>query len=196
MPCFTAWIREEIVEIPKGWTSSDFPISDRRPQWSFQIYDTTPRSDDPDHLRTLAETLHRETREERETQGHEQPDRIDVWGMPLAANASDEERITRCKTHLLAEVASRNTAESDEFHISRLSANEQWQWAILIIDRPRELWNEGEGGFLAVYWDMHPNYLELLKREYGEDKQEPQTSAFRYTRAELGKVLANLKGAF
>ena len=63
--CFTAWVREE-VEVSKGWSSSDFTISNKRRQWSLQIYDTMPQSDDPDHFKTLAETLHRETREECE----------------------------------------------------------------------------------------------------------------------------------
>ncbi|KAF1951798.1 hypothetical protein CC80DRAFT_538548 [Byssothecium circinans] len=194
-PCFTAWAREEIVEIPEGWSSSDFPISHKRPQWSFQIYDTTPQSDNPEHLKTLAETLHKETREEREAHGRAQPDRIDVWGMPLATDVSDEERIAKCKAHVLAEIASRNTAGNSDFHIPQLNAHDQWQRVILIIDRPQELWNEDEGGFLAVYWDVHPSYLELLAREYGNDHQEPETSAFRYTRTELGQLLANLRDA-
>ncbi|KAI2623896.1 hypothetical protein GGS26DRAFT_593418 [Hypomontagnella submonticulosa] len=37
-----------------------------RSGWVRQIYDTTPGSDNPDHLRTLAEALHNETRKERE----------------------------------------------------------------------------------------------------------------------------------
>ncbi|KAI1873525.1 hypothetical protein JX265_005147 [Neoarthrinium moseri] len=194
--CFTAWIRDEIIKIPQGWAASDFSISDKRPPWSFQLYDTTSQSDNPDHLKILAETLHRETREERETHGRGEPDRIDVWGMPLAADASDEERIAKCKAHVLAEIASRNTAGAADFNIPRLNSHEQWQRAIVIIDRPQALWDTDEGGFLAVYWDVRPSYLELLAREYGQDHQEPEASAFRYTRTELGQVLANLRGAF
>ncbi|KAF2688148.1 hypothetical protein K458DRAFT_385718 [Lentithecium fluviatile CBS 122367] len=53
-PCFSAW----------GWSSTDFSISDKGPKWSIQIYDTMLKSDNASHLKTLAEALHRETREE------------------------------------------------------------------------------------------------------------------------------------
>lgn len=192
-PCFTAWVREEIVEIPAGWSASDFEIFDKRPEWSLQIYDTTPQSDNPEHLKALAEALHRETREEREVNGRAKPDRIDVWGMPLSTDASDEERMAKCKAHVLAEISWRDATGSTEFHIPRLNVREKWQRGIIIIDRPEGLWDEDEGGFLAVYWDIHPKYIELLAREYGEGHKEPETSMIRYTRAELGQVLANLR---
>ncbi|KAF2644054.1 hypothetical protein P280DRAFT_537718 [Massarina eburnea CBS 473.64] len=108
--CFTACIREDVVKIPEGW-SSDFIIPNRRPQWSIQIYDTTPQSGNPEHLITLAEMLHSETREDREAWGRGEPDSVDIWGMPLTTDASDEERIAKCKAHVLAEITSRNAPE-------------------------------------------------------------------------------------
>jgi hypothetical protein len=96
-PCFTAWICVEIVKIPNGYCSSDYTDGNKRPEWSIQIYDTTPGSDYPEHLRGLAEKLHRHTREEREAAGRGRSDRIDIWGIPLATNLTEEERIEKCK---------------------------------------------------------------------------------------------------
>ena len=191
-PCFTAWIKPGIVEVPQGWSASDFPVADERPQWSLQIYDTTPQSDDAEHLRSLARALHQETREERESYGRGAPDRIDVWGMPLSVDVSDEERVAKCKGHSLAEAASRNTAENPGFSIPRLCIRERWQRGIVIIDRTRELWNEEEGGFLVSYWDSHPTYLKQTAQSYGKDHAS-DSHMVRYTRDELGGVFANMR---
>ncbi|KAF1922829.1 uncharacterized protein M421DRAFT_10182 [Didymella exigua CBS 183.55] len=195
-PCYTAWVREEIVRVPQGWSASDFTIATQRPQWSLQIYDTTPQAADQDHLKTLAETLHRETREERGAGGRDEPDRIDVWGMPFAADASEEDRIAKCKAHISAEMAARHTSVDDDFYVSEFHSHDQWKRAILIIDQPQESWNEGEGGFLAVYWDPHPGYLDMLAQAYDEEYQEPDTSAVRYTRDGLGQLLASWRSFF
>ena len=195
-PCYTAWVRQEIVKVPQGWSAEDFGIPHERPQWSLQIYDTTPRAADPAHLKTLAETFHKETREEREAAGRDQPDRIDVWGIPFAVDAPEEERIAKCKAHILAEIAARMTSGHDDFHVQELHDHYKWKRAIVIIDQPEESWNRSQGGFLAVYWDIRPSYLEMLARAYGEDYQEPETSAFRYTRTELGELLGSLRSYF
>ncbi|KAF2445313.1 hypothetical protein P171DRAFT_432008 [Karstenula rhodostoma CBS 690.94] len=194
--CYTAWVREEIVQVPEGWSASDFNIANERPQWSIQIYDTTLQAADPGHLKTLAKTFHEETRTEREVGGRGQRDRIDVWGVPFAAGASVEERIAKCKAHMLAEITARETSGDDDFHVSELHGHYQWNRAILIIDRPERSWNEDEGGFLVVYWDLHPSYLKMFTRAYAEDTQEPELSAIRYTRNELGNLLGNLRSFF
>lgn len=79
-----------------------------------------------------------------------QLDSIDVWGMPLAADLFNEERVAKCKAHVLDEIASQDAAENDGFPITRLDIDVQWQRAIIIIDRPQKLWDEGEGGFLVL----------------------------------------------
>lgn len=195
-PCYTAWVRDEIVQVPRGWSASDFTIQDEHPQMSIQIYDTRPQAANPEHLKTLAETFHKETREEREAGGREQPDRIDAWGMPFAAEASEKEKIDKCKSHNMAEIAAKEASGDGNFHIPALRGHYQWRRAILIIDRPKEAWNEGEGGFLVVYWDIHPDYLDMLAEEYGEDYQEPETSVIRFTRDEMGPLLMNLRSYF
>lgn len=195
-PCFTAWLRDEIVKVPQGWLASDFSMDNTIPKLSLQIYDTTPGSNNPDHLKTLAETLHKDTRQERLSQCREEADRIDVWGMPLATNTSVEERIAKCKAHVLAEISSRDKDGNTDFIIPRLlnHYNIQWQRAIVIIDRPRALWNEDEGGFLAVYWDDSPDHAARLVHE--EDHRVPETSrTFRCTRTKLGHMLSDIRGA-
>ncbi|KAH6633125.1 hypothetical protein C7974DRAFT_423532 [Boeremia exigua] len=194
--CYTVWVREEIVKVPQGWSASDFTIADKRPHSSLQIYDTTPNAADPDHLKNLAEKLHKETREKRGVNTRDQPDRIDVWGIPFTADASEEERIAKCKAQISAEIAAREASGDDNFHIPELRSHYQWNRAIIIIDQPEDCWNEGEGGFLAVYWDVHPSYLEMLAQAYGEDYQQPDMSAVRCTRDELGELLGRLSGFF
>ncbi|KAI9149623.1 hypothetical protein HJFPF1_11678 [Paramyrothecium foliicola] len=192
-PCFTAWMRDEIVNVPQGWSTSDFSIRDRPPPWSIQIYDTTPHADNPSHLKDLAESIHRETREQREAYCRGLPDRIDVFGLPLAANRSDEEIIETCKTHASAEITSRNS-ENAEYRIPPLKVNWQWHWAIIIIDRPQRLWDEDEGGFLVIHWDLKREARAMLLREYGEDYQVADFDVQRCTRVELGEVLAIMRG--
>lgn len=195
-PCYTAWVRKEMVQVPQGWSASDFHIASERPQLSFQIYDTTPQAVDRGHLKRLAETLHKETREERGFGGRDQSDRIDVWGMPFAADVSEEEKIAKCKAHILAQIAARETFENDGFRVPELQGHYHWKRVILIIDQPEESWNEDKGGFLAVYWDLYPSYLEMLAQAHGEGYSEPDTSAFRYTRDELGQELGSLRSFF
>lgn len=195
-PCFTAWARQEIAEIPQGWSASDFTIADVRPQWSLQIYDTTPHAASPEHLRKLAVMLHTETREEREGGGRGRPDRFDVWGMPCAEDASDVESLAKCKAHLLAAIAARESSGENGFHVPELHGHYQWMRARLIIDRPQGDWDESEGGFLEVHWGLQPEYLAMLAQEYGGDHQEPDTSVSRHTRDEIGQLLCILRSFF
>jgi hypothetical protein len=190
-PCYTAWVRQEIVQVPQGWSVSGFDIANQRPSWSFQIYDTMSQAADPDRLKSLAERLHRKTREELEGDH-----RIDVWGMPFAADVSEQERIAKCKAHILSEIVVRETAKDDNYQVPRLCSHYHWNRAILIIDQLEHSWNEDGGGFLVVYWDSQPKFQEMLKEAYGEEHQEPEMSASRSTLDELGNLLANLRSFF
>lgn len=207
-PCLAAWTRDDVLEAPEGWSLSDLPDFGRRPAWSIQVYDTTTTSkpeggddDDREHLGKLARELHEETREERHTHGRSAPDRLEVWGMPLPDDMPEDEKAARCKAHAVAEIASRDAAAataaatSDDvgFPIPKVDVQERWQRGIVIVDRPRELWDEGEGGFLVAYWDSRPDYLEALAQEYGGRREEPDVSVFRYTRSELGALFGGLR---
>ena len=67
-------------------------------------------------------------------------ERIDVWGMPLPVDMSNEDRVARCMTHMEAEIASRESAPADtvyHFHIPQLHGY-KWLLGFLIIDRPQE----------------------------------------------------------
>jgi hypothetical protein len=155
-----------------------------------------PQIANPDHLKSLAETFHKETREDHGVGGRDQPTRIDIWGMPFAADVPEEEKIARCKAHILAEIAARETSRDNNFHVPELSSHYHWKRAIIIIDQSEKSWNEDEGGFLAVYWSPHLSYVEMLAQAYGEDYREPETSAVRFTRDGLGKVLEGLRSFF
>ncbi|KAI3325507.1 hypothetical protein HD806DRAFT_449648 [Xylariaceae sp. AK1471] len=187
-PCFTAWTREVIVKVPEGWSAGDFEISDKRPDWGVQVYDTSPGADDLERLRCLAERLFRES-------GEDGGWRLDLWGLPLNAGTSDQERIERCKGHFLREVEAR---DGEVLGMPSGGFLGKWQRGILIIEgdgagNESEVGGEGEKGFLAVCWDVLPSYLEMLAREYGKDYEEPEVGVFRYTRSELGQVLAGFR---
>ncbi|KAJ8118443.1 hypothetical protein OPT61_g584 [Boeremia exigua] len=191
-PCFTAWLRDEIMEVPHGWSASEFTIADKRPQRSLQIYDTTPQAADAKHLQTLAKAFHEELCKDHGVGGRDKTARIDVWGLPLATDVSEEERIAKCKAHLLAEIAARENSGDDNCYISELSGHDQWSRSIIIIGRPEGSWDEDEGGFLAVYWDRHSQYQEMLVHAYGPDHQQPDVRVLRHTREELGTLLEDL----
>ncbi|KAF6809528.1 hypothetical protein CPLU01_15484 [Colletotrichum plurivorum] len=188
-PCVTVWEHVEIDAVPRGWSLSDFPERGRRPQWALQFYDTTPGSDDPDRLRALAERLFNDTREAREVGGRAEPDRIDVWGLPLADGTADAERVARCRAHATEAMVFRNSGQVRGFRIPEFGTWINWRRAIIIVDRPEALWDEGEGGFLEAYWDLQP--LESIRQEYGEDYVPAEERVVRATWEELGGVLCD-----
>ncbi|KAF4831580.1 hypothetical protein CGCTS75_v005102 [Colletotrichum tropicale] len=212
-PCFTAWRRAVRLPIPEKYarspsdSDSDDEDGQTRPKMSYQIYDTTPLSANPDHLKTRAKKVHEETFKARWRIGFDFHDRIDLWGMPLAVDASIEERIKKCRAHACAEIASREHAD-DTFHISRLINHVDWprsDWrrVIIIIDRPPELWNENEGGFLVVFWDLsmeHPattsGEVEGLRSGQDEGQQAPEMEVMRCTYDGVGKVMGEVREAF
>lgn len=180
-PCYTAWIREEIVKVPEGWSASDFTIANERPQRSIQIYNTTPQAANPDRLQTLAWEFQTELCKDHGVGGRDQTARIDVWAKPFTAEDSEETKINTCKAHILAEITARETLGDDSFHISKFSSHDQWKRFLLIMDQPEESWDRDEAGFLAVYWDHHSG---------------PETRTRRCTRKELGTLLEHLTNFF
>ncbi|KAI1365679.1 hypothetical protein F5Y08DRAFT_303377 [Xylaria arbuscula] len=201
-PCMTAWEKEEIVAYPKGWPEWDYEVGDTRPMWSIQVYDTTPHSDNREHLGALVEMLHRDTKEVRYASGRDERDRVDVWGMPLPIDMPDEERVARCKAHMQAEIVARECAPAGtayDFHIPQLSTINMWKRGLVIIDRQQEQWNDGEGGFLVVKWGVHPSYIEMMNREISLPGDPPYTGPesemhfWRETQTDLGSSLMDLR---
>ncbi|KAK8132254.1 hypothetical protein PG999_000427 [Apiospora kogelbergensis] len=193
-PCFTAWLREELASGQiTTWNDEPIRVEDTRPEFAIQVYDTTtPPSQDSggdvdQRLQALAKALHAETRGEREGPPGRDRDRIDVWGLPLSADLSDEERIATCKAHLLAEIAARDGGET-EFPIERIGNSFTFGRALYIIDRPPSRWDEGEGGILELLWDVNPGYRAMMVHEFGEkyETYEYEPIVTRVTRAELG----------
>ncbi|KZL79494.1 hypothetical protein CI238_05854, partial [Colletotrichum incanum] len=81
---------EYILQPPSDFSSPGYDHSDTRPYLCIQFYDTNPGSGERGHLKALAESLRRETCKRREAHGRGILDRIEVWGMPLAAELSDD----------------------------------------------------------------------------------------------------------
>jgi hypothetical protein len=141
-PCFTAW-------------NGSYPM-EPRPAFSIQVYDTTgpaSREAAAQHVRQRADRLWRVL--------FPRPDehfwRLEVYGLALAADAKDEERVTRCIAHQEAEIPSRLATGRADLYVSRYSETwfyAGWTYGIIIIAEPdEELWNDGEGGLLEVHWD-------------------------------------------
>lgn len=181
IPCYSAWIREEIVKVPEGWLASDFTIANKRPQRSFQIYNTTSQAANLDRLQTLAREFQTELCKDHGVGGRDQTARIDVWAKPFTANESEETKINTCKAHILAEITARELLGDGSFHISKLSSHNQWKRFLLIMDQPEESWDQDKADFLAVYWDHHSG---------------PETRTRRCTRKELGMLLEDLTNFF
>lgn len=188
VPCYTAWMREEIVKVPEGWLASNFTIANERPQRSFQIYDTRPQAVNSIYLQTLAKEFQTELCKDHGVDGRDQTARIDVCAKPFAADVSEETKIDTCKAHILAEIAARETSGNNGFHISELCIRDRWKRFLLIMDQPEEPWNEDEAGFLAVYWDRHSSHQGM--------PEGPETCTRHYTREELGTLLEDLTNFF
>lgn len=193
-PCFSAWVRQEIIRIPPGWSASDYNFPTQRPTYAFHIYATTPRASDPQYLETLAETLYKETREERSGRGDDL-DCIDVWGMPLGEGVSEGERVEICREHMEGEIRAREEAGVRGFGGPEVESY-VYERAIVIMDREEGSWNEGEGGFLVVYWGVRPSYVERLVKVYGEGYREAEVRVRRCTRDGLGEALGGLRGFY
>lgn len=187
LPCATAWFRHEIVEfgskIHEGWSLSDYDYDRGSPPWSIQVYDTSEDAGHVEHLILVAETLHKQTRDDRENheaQVRVDRDRIDVWGMPLPFETSESERIARCKMHFEGFVQS-EFMRLPSFH---------WRWrkGILIIDRPPHRWGDDEEAFMTVFWDASPESLEHFSDDQREDLQRGEVARYSFSgvRQKLG----------
>ncbi|KAF9872777.1 hypothetical protein CkaCkLH20_09640 [Colletotrichum karsti] len=206
VPCFTAWERHELWgPPPRGWTVEDFPMADTLPHWSFQIYDTTPGSDSAEHLKKIARALHEDTFESRTIPDRGEPDRFDVWGLPMEEGLGERERVERCREHAIGEAAARMREGVEGWDVP--DRRHSWREdrttkVIVVIDRPREEWGEGEeeeeegeeetGGCLGVEWDARPDY-ETYLRGKGE---RPEVWWSRDTLEGLGNEMREIRFTF
>jgi len=150
-PCFTAWDGSVPVDPAIPWSRT-------RPAFSIQVYDTTApasREAAAQHVWQRADRLWRVL--------FPRPDehnwRLDVYGLALAADASDEERVARCIAHQEAEISSRLATGRADLYVPRNWRTGTywaagWTRGIIVIAEPNEeRWNDGEGGLLRAYWD-------------------------------------------
>ncbi len=109
-----------------------------RPQFAICVYDTTPAAGNPDRTRDLALKIHRGTEEERLDRSSNGRDRIEVFGMPMPQDASEEQRIEACMAHHTAELAARRHHRG--FYLPWTFDNLGWRHEIVILVRLGEGW--------------------------------------------------------
>ncbi|KAJ8114684.1 hypothetical protein OPT61_g3502 [Boeremia exigua] len=212
--CHTAWNRQSILTVPSGWSASDFSIADTPSTRSFQIYVTTPQAADSEYVRALAREFQDELCRGHGVGGRDTSARVDVWAMPFADGVSEQTRIDACKKHILGEIAAREALGVSGFHVSAFCRYERWERFLLIVDEPEEAWDQGEGGFLAVYWDCPLIPREVPDEAWDEDEggllgvlanrdlssrqlpERPGIRTERYTREQLGALLEDLTNYF
>lgn len=175
-PCSSAWWLRDYEPV------EDTPANpERRPKWSIQVYDTTPQAADAAHVQRQARKIFEETWEQRRNEGRELPDRVDVYGLPLPADTPDEERVRRCIAHQNREIHERNATGRADFFIPP-TFDEPYSRVLMIIAAPEEAWNQGDGGFIDVAFDLTPK-----SRRAGVRQSDPTWG--RVTWDDLGEAL-------
>jgi hypothetical protein len=130
-PCFTAYTRSAEKNHP--------------PLFALRIYDTTmpEAAGDKERIRMLARQLHTGTEFERcdTTPAPDlMRDRVEVVGLPMAADTPDEQRVQRCQAHHMAEVAARIATRRRDYYLPATFHTDGWWRALVVIDRLEEGW--------------------------------------------------------
>jgi hypothetical protein len=84
----------------------------------------------------LAKVINEKTSDYRMGRGRDEPDRIEIVALPMPEDATPEDRVEKCKMHHMAEVSARGA----DWHLPRTFLDDNYQRAIVVIDRLREEW--------------------------------------------------------
>ncbi|MBE3050256.1 hypothetical protein IMZ48_48720 [Candidatus Bathyarchaeota archaeon] len=199
-PCFSAWQDDKPVD--ERYTEF---VSHGRPKYSIQIYDTTPNSRDPQHVKAVAEEIHKATFSTRCNESDpDEHDRLDVWGFALPAETSEEERVTRCIAHMKAEIVARNMTGKTDFYIPGTYDRDNYRRALVIVNKPMDEldWRKGaedgdpddddddddDGPFLIVLWGLSQAGCEF-SRHWDEEIKDP-----RFARDHPGALGSSIRG--
>ncbi|TAQ88387.1 hypothetical protein B7494_g3321 [Chlorociboria aeruginascens] len=130
-------------------------------QAPIQIYNTTLLSDDKAetqaHLDWLAIKIQKATYDDRDIGYSNKEDRLDVYAFPLPANMSQEEKIKKCISHQISEIAARNATGKVEYLISGTYTEGLYKRHLIILDcLMKEL---EEKGFLEVYFKAEDDQM-------------------------------------
>ena len=210
VPCFTAY-------------TVDAEHTDR-PHFALRIYDTTPAAGDPARARDLALKIYLGTKLDRynyEAVAPMEPndsagrDRIELVGLPLPRDASDDQRVQACTAHHMAELAARRQRVGwGGFYLPATFDACGWWRAIVVIDRLEEGWEgaalgrpwprervrdqrgrawaaeDPYGSFLYVQWEL----TELARREMEEMEEVwDEVAVAAYPILKLGRSLGDLR---
>lgn len=110
-----------------------FPGDPIRPSWTHCIYDTTSQAADPQHVSYVARIIHENTYGARQNDGSR--DQIEVVGLPMPSDATDEQRATKCREHHVAEINSRSAAKRDDWCIPGTLQRNSYLRVIYVICR-------------------------------------------------------------
>ncbi|KAK3304120.1 uncharacterized protein B0T15DRAFT_230931 [Chaetomium strumarium] len=187
-PCFTAYTRSAERHRPPLFALRIYDI---------MLYDTMPAAGDTERIRQLALQLHTGTEFER-CDATAAPDlmrdRVQVVGLPMAADVPDGRRVECCQAHHMAEVAARIATRRRDYYLPATFHTDGWWRALVVIDRLEEGWegvvlnrprpergfNWGRGkvpeskrtdpygGFLYARWEVTE-----VARPYWEEAEAP-----------------------
>ncbi|KAH8895715.1 hypothetical protein GQ53DRAFT_31287 [Thozetella sp. PMI_491] len=119
-----------------------------RPRPSLQVYYTAQDAAEPAALETAARTLETTVLgPEVRLENSDFRDRLDVYGLPLAASSA-QELARACIEHQQAEIAARNTGGDKDWYIQRWDlggGSPQYARLLLVISRPVAEWAGGGG---------------------------------------------------
>jgi hypothetical protein len=206
-PCFTAYTVD--------------CYENSRPQFVLRIYDTAPAAGNPDRTRDLALKVHKGTELERCLGPYETDrDRIEVVGLPLPQDASDEQRAEVCMAHHMTEVSFRWQRHPD-FYLPATFDSMGWWRAAVVLERLEEGWEGAalyrrapESGLRSEHGKVPPGQIELYQhgrfisvqweltewaRRGNEEEPLPEVDLAPYAIWELGRCLRGFRehmGAF
>lgn len=96
-----------------------------------------------------------------------------MYGLPLPADTPPEERVAKCIAHLDAEVAARDATGTSDFFIPQ--AFNDYDREFIIIAKPEQDWDQGDGGFIHVHYrfkdqekKLEPYWCPCTKEELDE----------------------------
>lgn len=107
-----------------------------RPLFAFRIYDTTPDAANVNNIYHVAKAIFEETLEARSAgRDRDVPDRIEVVGLPMSPDATDDERAVRCREFETAEMIARNNPSMRDWYLRRHFENGKYSSSIHVISR-------------------------------------------------------------
>jgi hypothetical protein len=162
-------------------------INNTRPLYALRVYDTRPTAGDQSYIRELAEKLHVGTMDERcSRMPADNRDRIEVVGLPLSADVSDEERTQICEEHHMAEIAARKAAGTADFYLPKNPDDlRTYERSLVIIDRLETGWENAALNRSKLIWTSTADGSERRRKFPPSERHSDPHGGFLYIRWDL-----------